>query len=115
MSYTALTPLEKKKTSTKKQNLPVFNYQVYRTHGLIYVYAKDNDSFDQIARSMGFKAKQLMKFNEVPEDFPLQARRYRISGKEEESGQAELRPCGTSRRVYAQYCADVRNPDQESV
>ena len=62
-----------KKTSTKKQNLPVFNYQVYRTHGLIYVYAKDNDSFDQIARSMGFKAKQLMKFNEVPEDFPLQA------------------------------------------
>ena len=61
------------KTSTKKQNLPVFNYQVYRTHGLIYVYAKDNDSFDQIARSMGFKAKQLMKFNEVPEDFPLQA------------------------------------------
>ena len=61
-----------KKTSTKKQNLPVFNYQVYRTHGLIYVYAKDNDSFDQIARSMGFKAKQLMKFNEVPEDFPLQ-------------------------------------------
>ena len=56
----------------KKQNLPVFNYQVYRTHGLIYVYAKDNDSFDQIARSMGFKAKQLMKFNEVPEDFPLQ-------------------------------------------
>ena len=63
----------KKKTSTKKQNLPVFNYQVYRTHGLIYVYAKDNDSFDQIARSMGFKAKQLMKFNEVPEDFPLQA------------------------------------------
>ena len=63
----------KKKTSTKKQNLPVFNYQVYRTHGLIYVYAKDNDSFDQIARSMGLKAKQLMKFNEVPEDFPLQA------------------------------------------
>ena len=62
-----------KKTSTKRQNLPVFNYQVYRTHGLIYVYAKDNDSFDQIARSMGFKAKQLMKFNEVPEDFPLQA------------------------------------------
>ena len=50
----------------------MFNYQVYRTHGLIYVYAKDNDSFDQIARSMGFKAKQLMKFNEVPEDFPLQ-------------------------------------------
>ena len=41
---------------------------------------------------------------------------YSISGKEkEESGQAELRPRGTSRRVYVQYRADVRNPDQESV
>ena len=29
-------------------------------------------SIYDIARSMGFKAKQLMKFNEVPEDFPLQ-------------------------------------------
>ena len=94
----------------------MFNYQVYRTHGLIYVYAKDNDSFDQIARSMGFKAKQLMKFNEVPEDFPLQEGDIvYLEKKKEESGQAELRPRGTSRRVYAQYRADVRNPDQESV
>ena len=93
----------------------MFNYQVYRTHGLIYVYAKDNDSFDQIARSMGFKAKQLMKFNEVPEDFRCRKAISYIGKEKEESGQAELRPRGTSRRVYAQYRADVRNPDQESV
>ena len=94
----------------------MFNYQVYRTHGLIYVYAKDNDSFDQIARSMGFKAKQLMKFNEVPENFPLQAGDIvYLEKKKKKADKPELRPCGTSRRVYAQYCADVRNPDQESV
>ena len=47
------------------------SYQVYRTHGLLYVYALENDSFEQIANSLGFKAKNLRKYNEVPEDFPL--------------------------------------------
>lgn len=63
-----------KKTSSKekKTNVPLLRYEVFKTHGLIYVYAKENDSFEQIARSMGFKVKQLKKFNEVPEDFPLQ-------------------------------------------
>lgn len=45
---------------------------VYKTNGLIYIYAKDNDSFDQIASSLGFRIKDLKKYNEVPEDFPLQ-------------------------------------------
>lgn len=45
---------------------------VYRTNGLLYVYANGNDSFDQIAASLGFKTKELVKYNEVPEDFPLQ-------------------------------------------
>ena len=45
---------------------------IYRTNGLLYVYAIDNDSFDRIAASLGFKAKELIKYNEVPEDFPLQ-------------------------------------------
>lgn len=46
--------------------------QVYRTHNLLYVIARDNDSFDQIAADLGFKVKHLIKYNEVPEDFPLQ-------------------------------------------
>lgn len=62
-----------KKKKKQKQALPVLSYQTYRTFGLIYVYAKENDSFEQIARSLGFKAKHLRKYNEVPEDFPLQA------------------------------------------
>ena len=58
---------------TKKKTLPVVKYQIYRTHGLLYVYARENDSFEQIAASLGFKVKELKKYNEVPEDFPLQA------------------------------------------
>lgn len=45
---------------------------VYKTNGLIYIYAKENDSFDQIASSLGFSIKEIKKYNEVPEDFPLQ-------------------------------------------
>lgn len=60
-----------KKTIQVKQ--PAVTYSVYRTHGLIYVYAKENDSFDHIAANLGFSPRQLRKFNEVPEDFPLEA------------------------------------------
>ncbi|MDR1610927.1 MAG: glucosaminidase domain-containing protein [Candidatus Symbiothrix sp.] len=43
----------------------------YITHGLLYVIAETNDSFDKIAYDMGFKVKNLLKYNEAPEDFPL--------------------------------------------
>lgn len=45
---------------------------VYRTYGLIYVIARENDSFDQIAVDLDFKVKKLIRYNEVPEDYPLQ-------------------------------------------
>ncbi|GHS92048.1 N-acetylmuramoyl-L-alanine amidase [Bacteroidia bacterium] len=44
---------------------------IFKTHGLIYVEAGLNDNFDAIAYDMGFKVKDLIKYNEVPEDFPL--------------------------------------------
>jgi len=44
----------------------------YLTHGLLYVVADANDSFDQIAYDMKFKVKNLLKYNDVPQaDFPL--------------------------------------------
>ncbi|MDR1779101.1 MAG: glucosaminidase domain-containing protein [Tannerella sp.] len=46
--------------------------EVYKTHGLIYVIATDFDSVEKIAADMGFKAKKLYKFNEIPEGFPLE-------------------------------------------
>lgn len=64
----------KKSTSSSntKSTGPTHRRSIYKTHGLIYVYAVNNDSFEQVAKDLGFKAKQLRKFNEVPEDFPLQ-------------------------------------------
>lgn len=57
---------------TKHQKSPVSKYTVYKTYGLLYVYAKDGDSFNHIAANVGFSAKELKKYNEVPENFPLQ-------------------------------------------
>lgn len=56
----------------KKLKYPTVKYTIYRTYGLLYVYAKENDSFDQIAQNLDFPVKDLKKFNEVPEDFLLQ-------------------------------------------
>jgi LysM repeat protein len=50
-----------------------FNHQPYITGGLVYVRAKENDSYEAIAQEFDFKAKDLYKYNEVPEGFPLQA------------------------------------------
>ena len=54
-----------------KNYIPELLRNVYRTHNLIYVIARDGDSFAQIAYDTGFKAKDLVKYNEVPENFPL--------------------------------------------
>lgn len=63
----------KKVRKEKEETVAPSARTVYRTHGLIYVVAKANDSFELIAQSMGFKTKDLLKYNEVPKEFPLQA------------------------------------------
>ncbi|MCD8265190.1 MAG: glucosaminidase domain-containing protein [Tannerellaceae bacterium] len=61
------------KTATPVTTAPATaRMTMYRIHGLLYVYARANDTFETIACSTGFKAKNLMKFNEVPAGFPLQ-------------------------------------------
>ncbi|MCC8145914.1 MAG: glucosaminidase domain-containing protein [Bacteroidales bacterium] len=45
--------------------------QPYIDHGLLYVVGEENDNYERIAEEMGFKVKDLLKFNEVPEDFPV--------------------------------------------
>ncbi|MDF9830996.1 glucosaminidase domain-containing protein [Parabacteroides sp. PF5-6] len=65
----------KKANNNKKQGpvtAPMVKRTIYKTHGLIYILALPNDNFDRIARDLDFKPKKLIKFNEVPEDFPLQ-------------------------------------------
>jgi flagellum-specific peptidoglycan hydrolase FlgJ len=61
----------KKEKSKEKPGVPPRIRQTYIWGGLLYVEAEENDSFDKIAYDMGFKAKKLVKYNEVPEDFPL--------------------------------------------
>ena len=39
---------------------------------MLYVYANGIDNIDVIAQSLGFKTKDLCKYNEIPEDYPLQ-------------------------------------------
>ena len=52
--------------------LPVLKREIFRANGLLYVHANDDDTFEKIAHDTGFKAKHLRKYNEVPDDFPLQ-------------------------------------------
>jgi LysM repeat protein len=62
----------KSKLKPKSPSNPVqLKRDIYKTHGLIYVIADSNDSFDKIAEDTGFKVKDLIRYNEVPEDFPL--------------------------------------------
>ena len=62
-----------KKNSPDKKEVRVSGKDrpVYKSHGLIYVIADDYDSFESIALDLGFKAKDLQKYNEVPQGFPL--------------------------------------------
>lgn len=50
-----------------------YKHTPYKTHNLIYVRAQDGDSFEDIAIEFGFKVKDLYKFNEVPNGFPVKA------------------------------------------
>jgi LysM repeat protein len=59
---------KKKKDSDKQQQKM---RPTYITHGLLYVEAEADDSFEKIAYDMGFKVKKLLQYNEIPENFPL--------------------------------------------
>lgn len=49
----------------------IWEHQPYITHGLVYVIAVSGDSYAGIAREFGFDPEELLKYNEVPADFPL--------------------------------------------
>ena len=57
---------------TKRKITQVAKYTIYRTHDLLYVYSNGRDNLNDIAASLGFRTKDLEKYNEIPEDFPLQ-------------------------------------------
>jgi len=58
---------------TKKKDQVVINRLTYKTpSGLVYIEAKEGETFASIANEMGFKEKDLLKYNDVPNvKFPL--------------------------------------------
>lgn len=50
---------------------PALARTIYKTFGLLYVVAGAGDSVEKIAADLGFKAKDLLKYNEIPAGFPL--------------------------------------------
>lgn len=62
---------ERRVNKSRSEAKAAWRHQPYKTHGLIYILAIKGDTFESIADEFGFKAKKLRKYNEVPEDFPL--------------------------------------------
>ena len=64
---------EPSKKPTKKEAVVLFDkmLQAYKHCGLVYVHARQGDTFKSIAGEMGFKESRLAKYNELPKDFPL--------------------------------------------
>ncbi len=62
-----------KKGSRPSQDFSHINWthQPYKTHDLIYVVAVRGDSFASIANEFGFKEKDLLKYNDADQGFPL--------------------------------------------
>ncbi len=48
-----------------------WKHQPYKTHGLVYVLAQNGDTYEKIANEFNFKVKDILKYNEVPNGFPL--------------------------------------------
>ncbi|OJU38280.1 MAG: N-acetylmuramoyl-L-alanine amidase [Bacteroidales bacterium 45-6] len=69
--YDVSSGKNKKHTTKEQPQVLLYSHTPYKTFGLVYVIAKRGDTFEAIAQEFGFKAKDLYKYNEVPEDFPL--------------------------------------------
>ena len=61
-----------KRTTSAAQTTPGKIREVYKNYGLKYITADDGDTYEEIAQAAGMKLKTLLKYNEVPEGFPLQ-------------------------------------------
>ena len=103
----------KGRKKSDKQPAHISRYTVYRTNGLLYVYSNGKDSFDDIAASLGFRVKDLKKYNEVPEDFPLQKNDIvYLEKKKKKADKPNYEPRGTSRKslcTVSRRCTESRS------
>lgn len=61
---------KEKRPQTQTSSI-TYTHTPYKTHGLVYIVAEAGDSYQNIAKEFDFRVKDLYKYNEVPEDFPL--------------------------------------------
>nr|WP_243349294.1 glucosaminidase domain-containing protein [Parabacteroides sp. FAFU027] len=66
-----LAKAETKKESSEHHKVKRNERPTFISNELLYVVAKRGDTYEAIAEDMGFKVKDLAKYNETPEDFPL--------------------------------------------
>jgi hypothetical protein len=64
--YDSPEKIKKNKVQTPKRKR-----QPYISGGLLYVEAEDGDTYEDIAYDLDFKTKNLLKYNDVHEGFPL--------------------------------------------
>jgi LysM repeat protein len=62
---------KKSKKTGKESTTNRKNHTPYISYGLLFVVAKQGDTFDDIAGEFGFRSGKLDKYNEAPVDLPL--------------------------------------------
>lgn len=58
-------------TQEKKQVKNPTSHTPYLSYGLLYVEAKQGDTFEKIGKEFGVKARKLAQYNELPKDYVL--------------------------------------------
>jgi Muramidase (flagellum-specific) len=66
-----LAKVETKKENTEHHKGKKYERPTFISNELLYVVARRGDTYESIADDMAFKVKDLAKYNETPEDFPL--------------------------------------------
>ena len=58
--------------SVPNNNIPQYIFDIYKTHGLVYVLVHNEETLEQLAYELGFRAKNIAKYNDIPVNYPLQ-------------------------------------------
>ena len=71
----------KKSHQTTKQKQSGLKHEAYFSYGLLYIIAKQGDTFDSLAEEFDMRASKLAKYNDAPVDFPIEKGDVDLSGE----------------------------------
>jgi LysM repeat protein len=57
----------------KLEQLPVYQHQVALANDVVYIVARNGDTFEGLSKEFGISARKLVKYNDVNIDYTLQA------------------------------------------